>query len=132
GEGRQLMCGIAGYIGSRELPEERIRATLDLMRRRGPDHAAFRRFVTPAGKHVALLHSRLSIIDLDERSNQPLEADGSWLVFNGELYNYVEMRAELERLGAAFRTTSDTEVMARALRQFGTRTALDKAEGMWA
>jgi asparagine synthase (glutamine-hydrolysing) len=126
------MCGIAGYVGSREIPEERIRATLALMRRRGPDHADFRRFTTPAGKHVALLHSRLSIIDLDERSNQPLQVDDSWLVFNGELYNYVELRAELERAGATFRTTSDSEVLARALRHFGTRSALDRSEGMWA
>jgi asparagine synthase (glutamine-hydrolysing) len=126
------MCGIAGYIGSRELPAERLDATLALMRRRGPDHAAYRRFVTPAGKHVALLHSRLSIIDLDERSNQPLNVDDSWIVFNGELYNYVELKAELERGGFAFRTSSDTEVILRALREHGTQTALDKAEGMWA
>jgi asparagine synthase (glutamine-hydrolysing) len=71
------MCGIAGYFGSREISEERIEATLALMRRRGPDHAACRRFVTPAGKHVALLHSRLSIIDLDERSNQPLQVSAA-------------------------------------------------------
>ena len=126
------MCGIAGYFGSREIPEDRVTRTLELMRRRGPDHAASRRFVTPSGKHVALLHSRLSIIDLDERSNQPLEAGGRWIVFNGELYNYVELRAELERAGVAFRTSSDTEVMLHALRNFGTRDALDKSEGMWA
>jgi asparagine synthase (glutamine-hydrolysing) len=126
------MCGIAGYFGSREIPDDRIEATLALMRRRGPDHAAYRRFVTPAGKHVALLHSRLSIIDLDERSNQPLQVDDSWLVFNGELYNYVELRSELERAGLSFRTTSDSEVLAHALHHLGTRAALDKSEGMWA
>src|SRR5690242_8046806 len=126
------MCGIAGYIGAREIAEERITATLELMRRRGPDHAAYRRFVTPTGKHVALLHSRLSIIDLDERANQPLQVGDSSIVFNGELYNYVEVRAELERAGITFRTSSDTEVMLHALRHHGARTALDKAEGMWA
>jgi len=81
------MCGIAGYVGPRALPEERIARTLELMRRRGPDHAAHRRFITPAGRHVDLLHSRLGIVDLDERSNQPLSVDGAWIVFNGELYN---------------------------------------------
>jgi asparagine synthase (glutamine-hydrolysing) len=62
----------------------------------------------------------------------PLQVSESWLVFNGELYNYVELRAELERAGFAFRTSSDTEVVLAALRQFGTRSALDRAEGMWA
>jgi asparagine synthase (glutamine-hydrolysing) len=126
------MCGIAGYIGRERLDDARIARTLELMRRRGPDHADHRHFTTPAGRHVHLLHSRLSIIDLDERSNQPLEVDRRWIVFNGELYNYVELRAELERLGCSFRTTSDTEVMVRALGQFGARTALDRSEGMWA
>jgi asparagine synthase (glutamine-hydrolysing) len=126
------MCGIAGYLGSRRLAEDRIARTLQLMRRRGPDAAAHRRFTTPAGRTVELLHSRLSIIDLDDRATQPLEVDGAWLAFNGELYNYLELRAELERHGFTWRTTSDTEVMLRALGQFGTRAALDKAEGMWA
>jgi asparagine synthase (glutamine-hydrolysing) len=126
------MCGIAGYVGPRPVSDERIERTLQLMRRRGPDHAGYRRFVTPDGRHVALLHSRLSIVDLDPRSQQPFEIDRTWIVLNGELYNYVELRAELERRGHAFRTTSDTEVFLDALNTFGTRDALDRAEGMWA
>jgi len=126
------MCGIAGYVGSKQLPEERIAHTLELMRRRGPDHRAHRHFVTPTGRHVDLLFSRLAILDLDPRSNQPMEADGACIVFNGEIYNYVELRAELARAGLPFRTSSDTEVLLRALRQLGPRTALDRAEGMWA
>lgn len=126
------MCGIAGYVGSREVSDERVTQTLALMRRRGPDHAAARKLRTPSGRHVALLHSRLSILDLDERSNQPFAVDGGLIVFNGEMYNFVELRAELERQGFAFRTSSDTEVMLRALRHWGPQTALDKAEGMWA
>ena len=126
------MCGIAGYFGSRLLDEDRIARTLALMQRRGPDHAAHRHFVTPSGRHVDLLHSRLSILDLDERSHQPLAVDGAWIVFNGEIYNYVELRAELERAGFTFRTSSDTEVLLRALGHLGPRAALDKAEGMWA
>ena len=126
------MCGIAGYVGSKQLPEDRIAQTLELMRRRGPDHRAHRHFVTPTGRHVDLLFSRLAILDLDPRSNQPMEADGACIVFNGEIYNYVELRAELARAGLPFHTTSDTEVLLRALRQLGPRTALDRAEGMWA
>ena len=123
------MCGIAGYIGKREVPAERIDRTLALMRRRGPDHAAHRRFVTPDGRNVDLLHSRLSIIDLDPRSNQPLEVDGQWLIFNGELYNYVELAKQLP---GPWRTSSDSEVFARALRHWGTRAGLDRTEGMYA
>jgi len=123
------MCGIAGYIGTRKLDEEQIHRALGLMRRRGPDHAAHEHFVTPSGRHVDLLHSRLSIIDLDERSNQPLAADGAWLVFNGELYNYLELKQQLD---VPWRTTSDSEVFLRALRQWGTQRALDKTEGMYA
>jgi asparagine synthase (glutamine-hydrolysing) len=126
------MCGIAGYFGSRAIPEDRIARTLELMGRRGPDHAAHRRFVTPGGRHVDLLHSRLSILDLDPRAHQPLAVDDSSIVFNGEIYNYVELRAELERAGCTFRTSSDTEVLLRALGRFGPRAALDRAEGMWA
>ncbi len=123
------MCGIAGYIGTRELDEARLTQTLALMRRRGPDHAAYKHFVTPDGRHVYLLHSRLSIIDLDPRSNQPFDEDGTWIVFNGELYNYVEIK---QQLGGAWRTTSDSEVFVRALRQLGPKAALDRSEGMYA
>src|SRR6185312_12351290 len=126
------MCGIAGSTGPEPIPADRIERTLQLMRRRGPDHAAARRFTTPAGRHVDLLHSRLSIVDLDPRSNQPFDVDAMTIVFNGEIYNYVELRAELQRAGFQFHTTSDTEVLARALLHFGPQRALDKAEGMWA
>lgn len=128
------MCGIAGFVGhgSRRLPDQRIEETIRRMRRRGPDHAASRTFERPDGSIVHLLHSRLSILDLDPRSNQPFEL-GAWvLVFNGEIYNFVEMRAELERRGRAFRTRSDTEVLAAALDEYGPLEALDRCEGMWA
>ncbi|MFT3694653.1 MAG: asparagine synthase (glutamine-hydrolyzing) [Kofleriaceae bacterium] len=126
------MCGIAGSTGPDPISSDRIERTLKLMGRRGPDHAAHRTFATRTGRHVDLLHSRLSIVDLDPRSSQPFDLDASTIVFNGEIYNYVELKAELERAGFSFHTTSDTEVLARALRHFGPRTALDKAEGMWA
>ncbi len=130
------MCGIAGYTGTRELDRGRITRTLSLMRQRGPDHADHRHFVTPAGRHIDLLHSRLGIVDLDARSNQPFsigDAPGrAWIALNGEVYNFVELRAELARAGFQFRTTSDTEVLLRALAHHGTLPALDKAEGMWA
>ncbi|MGZ3428088.1 MAG: asparagine synthase (glutamine-hydrolyzing) [Polyangia bacterium] len=125
------MCGIAGYFGTTELPQARVDATLALMRRRGPDHAAARHFATAAGRHVHLLHSRLSIVDLDERSNQPFHVAPLWTVYNGELYNYVEIKAELAQKGETFATTSDTEVLLRALSLHGPEI-LDRCEGMWA
>ncbi len=125
------MCGIAGYIGKSVIDDARVARALSLMGRRGPDHAGSEHVVNAAGRHVYLLHSRLSIIDLDPRSNQPFHAASQRIAYNGELYNYVEVRAELEKLGVVFQTTSDTEVMAQALARWG-RDALDRCEGMWA
>lgn len=123
------MCGIAGHAGPSVLPGERIERTLSLMRHRGPDDQAHRGFTTPAGHHVDLLHGRLSIIDLDARANQPFRTGSTWLAYNGELYNYLEVRDELRDV--QFRTTSDTEVVATALDRGGW-DALDRCEGMWA
>jgi asparagine synthase (glutamine-hydrolysing) len=125
------MCGIAGYAGTRTIEEPILEGCLRLMRRRGPDDAAYRRFVNGAGRNTYLLHSRLSIIDLDSRSNQPFQCGSKWLVLNGELYNYVEVRCELEKTGVQFKTSSDTEVLAKAIDINGW-SILDHCEGMWA
>lgn len=125
------MCGIAGYFGLNELDPERLQACLALMRRRGPDYAAYRSWTNPAGRNVYLLHSRLSIIDLDPRANQPFQVGSKWLVYNGELYNYLEVRRDLEAQGGRFTTESDTEVLLSALDRQGW-SALDRCEGMWA
>lgn len=125
------MCGIAGYFGQDDLPDERVQSCLRLMGRRGPDHSAARRWRNASGRNALLLHSRLSIIDLDPRSNQPFAGGSTWMVFNGELYNYVEVKSELEGKGRSFRTASDTEVLLAALESDGT-AVLDRCEGMWA
>jgi asparagine synthase (glutamine-hydrolysing) len=125
------MCGIAGCFGPERVGENRIDDCLRLMRRRGPDHAAWWRTVTPAGDHLVMLHARLSIIDLDERANQPFHYGPSTVVFNGEVYNYLELRQSLAAAGACFRTDSDTEVLADLIGRQGW-DALDRAEGMWA
>ena len=125
------MCGIAGYIGTRELGEAVVQTCLAAMRRRGPDDRAARHWVNAAGRHVHLLFTRLSIIDLDARANQPLCVDDDWIVFNGELYNYVERRAALQEAGRRFHTRSDTEVMLASLSDQGWES-LDRCEGMWA
>jgi asparagine synthase (glutamine-hydrolysing) len=126
------MCGIAGYIGLRPLADKQIEATLPLMGRRGPDARGSRSYQTPGRDHfVSLLHSRLAIIDLDPRSEQPFVYGDYVLSYNGEIYNYLEVRAVLEREGIQFKTSSDTEVLAAALVHWG-ESALDKLEGMWA
>jgi asparagine synthase (glutamine-hydrolysing) len=125
------MCGIAGYYGLKELDPERLQACLALMHRRGPDHAAYRRWTNGAGRNVYLLHSRLNIIDLDPRANQPFRVGSKWLAYNGELYNYLEVRRDLKAQGAQFSTESDTEVLLSALDRQGW-SVLDRCEGMWA
>ncbi len=120
------MCGIAGYFGSQTPTRERIDDCLGRMRRRGPDAVGVFRH-----ERALLLHSRLSILDLDERSNQPFRRDAQHLCFNGELYNYLELRAELRDFGEAFHTAGDTEVFAAALSRWGA-PGLDRCEGMWA
>jgi len=125
------MCGIAGYIGTRAIPPEARETCLAFMHRRGPDHAAQREWTDASGRHVYLLSTRLRIIDLDARANQPFRVGTKWIAYNGELYNYRELRAELAARGVAFRTQSDTEVLLAAIDALGWE-GLDRCEGMWA
>ncbi len=124
------MCGIAGYIGPHPPLPDRLHAASNAMRHRGPDGEG--PYVHTLGNQsVVLVHRRLAIIDLDERSNQPFRVRNKVLVYNGEIYNYLEVRRELEGLGQVFQTSGDTEVLARALDQWG-EAGLDRLEGMWA
>lgn len=125
------MCGIAGYIGPREVHETRIRACLETMHHRGPDNAEYVQFIQNGRDNVYLLHTRLNIIDLDPRANQPFKINNRWIIFNGELYNFLEIRKELEGRGKTFSTTSDTEVLLQAIDTWGL-SGLDRCEGMWA
>lgn len=124
------MCGIAGSIGPAFPSGERIERTLAAMGRRGPDGHGVS-LQTVGDFRVALLHTRLAIVDVAHRADQPFESDGLTLIFNGEIYNYIEIRRELEALGQSFRTSSDTEVLLHAWRHWGEK-ALDRLEGMWA
>ncbi len=113
------MCGIAGAIRLSGEPIPGLAQRLDIMnemqRHRGPDGLGV--WMQPRG-HVGLAHRRLSIIDL-AKGDQPMsDRGGNWIVFNGEVYNYIELRQEL---GAEnFTTTSDTEVILYAYRKWGT------------
>jgi asparagine synthase (glutamine-hydrolysing) len=108
------MCGLNGlfaYHSAASRPEEReLLATREAMRARGPDGAGS---WWSADRRCALAHRRLTILDLSDRASQPMVSDDAGLVvvFNGEIYNYPKLRAELEAEGVRFRTTSDTEIL---------------------
>ncbi|MBW8126356.1 MULTISPECIES: asparagine synthase (glutamine-hydrolyzing) [Pseudomonas] len=128
------MCGITGGFWRVTPPglDQRVNAALAAMRLRGPDHQGFDR--RPVGEGAVVLgHTRLAIIDLSASGQQPMyTADQRFgLVFNGEIYNYIELRAELESFGAKFRTRSDTEVLLAAWSHWG-KAALPRLKGMFA
>lgn len=123
------MCGILGWIGAADpMDKERFGEALDLLAHRGPDDRGVVEF-----PGALLGHRRLSIVDLSPTGHQPMvEAEsGAAIVFNGEIYNHLELRAELEKLGHRFRGTSDTEVLLHALLHWGD-AALGRLNGMWA
>lgn len=121
------MCGILGCI-DRGAASDRadFAAALDLLRHRGPDADGIYE------KPPALLgHRRLSIIDLDARANQPFRLGPLTITYNGEIYNFKEVRRDLQQAGYSFRTESDTEVIIAAFRHEGL-ACLDSFEGMFA
>lgn len=124
------MCGIAGilsYAGAPPPAIDELSRMIGAIRHRGPDGLGIYR-----DAHVGLAHARLSIID-HEGGAQPLsDASGEiWVSYNGEIYNHVELRAELESRGYSFRTRSDTEVLAVAYRAFGD-ACVERFEGQFA
>lgn len=120
------MCGIFGYIG--KLDRGTAERCLDTMTHRGPDGWGLW-----SDDGVTLGHRRLSILDLSENGRQPMsDPEGRyWITFNGEIYNFLEVRAELATRGHRFRTESDTEVILAAYREWGDQ-CLDRFNGMWA
>lgn len=124
------MCGIAGYYGFKIINKNKLNITLGLMKNRGPDASGIIKKKL-GKKKLYFLHSRLSIIDLGKRSNQPFIYKNLLLVFNGEIYNYIELRNDLMKIGYEFETNSDTEVLIKSIEYFGEKV-FDKIEGMWA
>ena len=126
------MCGVFGWIKFNEpLNKDELhsaRGALNTMTHRGPDACG-----EWCGAHVFLGHRRLRIIDLSDAANQPFwdQEKRFALIFNGELYNYVELRGELQKGGFVFRTNSDTEVLLAAFKAWGTKAFL-RFDGMFA
>lgn len=116
---------VCGFLGGTDPSWDYARA-LDTLRHRGPD---------ASGLHldgaVKAGFRRLSIIDLADEANQPMFAGDTWIVFNGEIYGFLELRAELERLGRQFRTRSDTEVLLQSYLEWGD-AFIDRIDGMFA
>jgi asparagine synthase (glutamine-hydrolysing) len=118
------MCGICGYVGSGS--SKTLEAMLATISHRGPDDRG-----SYLGEDIGLGHHRLAIIDL-KAGHQPMKSPtGHVLVFNGEIYNFQEIRAELEKLGHVFETRSDTEVILAAYSQWGAE-CLARFRGMFA
>ena len=125
------MCGIAGYFGSNILDNKKIEMVINALHHRGPDaNGVYVKKIL--NKSLTLIHTRLKILDLKSRSNQPFKFNKSCLIYNGEIYNFIELRAELEKLGHKFITSSDTEVLVHSIKQWGIEKSLEKFEGMWA
>lgn len=114
------MCGILGYISKNNYSEKSLREALRLIEHRGPDYQSVTK--ENCGEfYVGFGHVRLSVIDLSDHASQPFESScGRFsLVYNGEIYNFKELRDELEQLGFLFRTHSDTEVLINAWSAWG-------------
>jgi asparagine synthase (glutamine-hydrolysing) len=141
------MCGLSGYISSQSISLKELSHSNNLAAHRGPDGEGY----TVVGSHDASIdlphlrtipkqfpfnlglgHRRLSIIDLTDAGIQPfIYNDRHLLVFNGEIFNYIELREELKKSGHKFKTQTDTEVVCAAFAEWG-ELALNKMNGMWA
>ena len=125
------MCGIAGIINVHRTPGcNEIDAMIADIAYRGPDGHGHVCLETDG---VALGHRRLSILDLSEAGNQPMVSNSGrfWVVYNGEIYNYIEIREDLESIGRSFRSCSDTEVLLQAYEEWGAE-CLQRFMGMYA
>lgn len=122
------MCGIAGIVSSKIVEEQDIKLLVDKLIRRGPDdHGYF------LHNNIGLGHRRLSIIDLST-GHQPMLSDDQAIaiVFNGEIYNFKEIKGDLTERGITFKTSSDTEIIIKGYEAFGLKGILCRMEGMFA
>ena len=127
------MCGITGFVDyNKQLNSNEIKLMTDALIHRGPDDGGYE-FSTESQYNIAFGHRRLSIIDLDASSNQPMFYNSKeyWIIYNGEVYNYKEIKKELLDLGYKFDTNSDTEVVLKSYVEWGVK-ALDRFIGMFA
>src|SRR6202162_6282403 len=134
------MCGIAGFSSERPLPRSLLAAMNETIRHRGPDDEggwvagpAARGGWTNSSGEIGLAQRRLSIIDLSPAGRGPMPNDDEslWITYNGEVYNFREIRKELEAAGFRFHSQTDTEVVLHAYEKWGVE-CLDRFVGMFA
>jgi len=118
------MCGI--YITNIPFSIEEVQSKIETIQFRGPDSTGVEK-----KRELTFGHLRLAIVDLDERSNQPLSFEELTIVYNGEIYNYKAIKADLIALGHSFQTTGDTEVLLKGYKQWGEKI-IPKLNGMFA
>ena len=122
------MCGITGIINKNNLPcdENLLHKVNDSIKHRGPDGDGFYVY-----KNLGFGHRRLAIIDLTDSGKQPMELNGRYVItYNGEVYNYIEIKSELMKSGVTFKTATDTEVILRAY-EFWGEDCVNHFNGMW-
>jgi asparagine synthase (glutamine-hydrolysing) len=121
------MCGIVLVISKNPTPPEILKKMNDSLIHRGPDGEGF--FID---SQIAMSHRRLSIVDLSNAGAQPMHYMNRYIiVFNGEIYNYIELRDELIQLGYKFQSKTDTEVIMASFAQWG-KDCIKRFNGMWA
>ena len=118
------MCGI--YLTNIPFDEEEVKAKLESIQYRGPDYMGIQKI-----GDLTFGHLRLSILDIDERSHQPMQFEDLTIVFNGEVYNFQDIKLELELLGYTFNTSGDTEVLLKGYKEWG-ENIVPKLNGMFA
>lgn len=122
------MCGIVGVLSNNPNEDVNLESAVQLLRHRGPDDSG-----VWGDWYIHLGHTRLSILDLSPIGHQPMsyQNDRFWITFNGEIYNYIELRQELMNVGHRFASQTDTEVVLAAYSQWG-QTCLRRLRGMFA
>jgi asparagine synthase (glutamine-hydrolysing) len=129
------MCGITGFVDRQSPSKDRLRVTVESMtatlRHRGPDDSGS---WVDESAGLAFGHCRLAVVDLSEHGHQPMHSgNGRYVLnYNGEIYNFAEVRSELETAGTRFRGSGDTEVLVAAIERWGLVDALDRCNGMFA
>ena len=118
------MCGISGIYQNKNAKnkkklEEAVKRMNEIQKRRGPDDEGI--FID-AKNNIALGHRRLSIIDLSKAGHQPMEYKDLWITFNGEIYNFLELKKDLEQKGYKFKTKTDTEVILVLFAEYGEKS----------
>lgn len=125
------MCGIAGFCDfNKKSTKETLIKMTDVLHHRGPDDSGYS-FYENEFAQIGLGHRRLSILDLSSHGHQPMGYEGLEIIYNGEVYNFAEIKNELEKYGYTFDSHSDTEVILKAYHKWGVK-AVDRFVGMFA